>query len=67
MNQSITDTDEAKEYSISDLLRTLSSNESGISMQEAKKRLVQYGYNEIAEKKINPVVKFLRYFWGPIP
>jgi len=25
------------------------------------------GYNEIAEKETNPLLKFLTYFWGPIP
>ena len=32
-----------------------------------KKRLTQYGPNEIAEKKTNEILKFLSYFWGPIP
>ena len=32
-----------------------------------KKRLTQYGPNEIEEKKTNPFLKFLSYFWGPIP
>ncbi len=27
----------------------------------------QYGPNEIAEHKTNPLLKFLSYFWGPIP
>ena len=39
----------------------------GLSKAEAAKRLVQYGPNEIAEHKINPLLKFLGYFWGPIP
>ena len=30
-------------------------------------RLAQYGPNEIAEHKTNPLLKFLSYFWGPIP
>jgi H+-transporting ATPase len=34
---------------------------------EAQKRLTQYGPNEIAEKKTNEILKFLSYFWGPIP
>ncbi len=28
---------------------------------------MQYGPNEIEEKKTNPFLKFLCYFWGPIP
>ena len=40
---------------------------NGLSEAEAKKRLKQYGPNEIAEKKTNELLKFLSYFWGPIP
>ena len=45
----------------------LNSSPNGLSQDEAKKRLAQYGPNEIAEKKDNPFLKFLTYFWGPIP
>jgi hypothetical protein len=34
---------------------------------EARKWLAQYGPNEIEEKKTNAFLKFLGYFWGPIP
>jgi len=34
---------------------------------EAQKRLTQYGPNELEEKKTNLFLKFLSYFWGPIP
>ena len=39
----------------------------GLSTAEAAKRLAKYGPNEIAEHKTNPLLKFLGYFWGPIP
>jgi H+-transporting ATPase len=45
----------------------LESSPDGISQVEAQKRLAQYGPNEIEEKKTNPFLKFLSYFWGPIP
>ena len=38
--------------------------EKGLSPAEAERRLAQYGTNEIAEKKVNPLLKFLSYFWG---
>ncbi len=53
--------------SIAEVFRTLSSSEHGISVLEAEKRLSQYGYNEIVEKKTRPIIKFLSFFWGPIP
>jgi H+-transporting ATPase len=40
---------------------------NGLSKVEAEQRLAQDGYNELAEKKANPLLKFLTYFWGPIP
>ena len=43
------------------------SNPDGLTSEEAERRLAQYGPNEIAENKVNPAVKFLSYFWGPIP
>jgi H+-transporting ATPase len=50
-----------------ELQAKLGSSLDGLSQEEAKRRLSQYGYNEISEKKINPFLKFLTYFWGPIP
>jgi len=45
----------------------LASSPKGLSASEAKKRLEEYGDNTIVEKKVNPLVEFLGYFWGPIP
>ena len=47
--------------------KKLGSSPDGLTEAEAKKRLTQYGPNEIEEKKTNPFLKFLTYFWGPIP
>ncbi|MGA2433988.1 MAG: plasma-membrane proton-efflux P-type ATPase [Bryobacteraceae bacterium] len=47
--------------------KQLGSSPDGLSQAEAEKRLTQYGPNEIEEKKTNPFLKFLTYFWGPIP
>ncbi len=43
------------------------ASSQGLTNAEAQKRLAQYGYNELEEKKVNPLLKFLSYFWGPIP
>lgn len=45
----------------------LSASKGGLSSSEANDRLQKYGPNEIPEKKVNPIVKFVGYFWGPIP
>jgi H+-transporting ATPase len=66
-NKATTDKGNLKRAALEDLLKELSSSESGLSDSEAEKRLLQYGYNEITEKKVNPVIKFLGYFSGPIP
>ena len=47
--------------------KKLGSSPDGLTQAEAQKRLTQYGPNEIAEKKTNELLKFLSYFWGPIP
>ena len=40
---------------------------TGLSSKEAENALQYFGTNEIPAKKVNPVRKFLSYFWGPIP
>ena len=67
MDQNSLTTEEAKKADNDELLKKLSANQNGLSSSEAEKRLQQYGPNEIQEKKVNPLLKFLRYFWGPIP
>lgn len=67
MSQEVVTTEESKKTSAQDLFEKLSSSEKGLSSSEAQQRLQKYGPNEITEKKINPLRKFLGYFWGPIP
>jgi H+-transporting ATPase len=59
--------DDLKSLPMPELQAKLGSSPDGLSQAEAQKRLTQYGPNEIEEKKINPFLKFLTYFWGPIP
>ncbi|MFZ0707649.1 MAG: plasma-membrane proton-efflux P-type ATPase [Candidatus Korobacteraceae bacterium] len=59
--------DDLKSVAMPELQKKLGSSPDGLSQAEAQKRLTQYGPNEIAEKKTNPFLKFLTYFWGPIP
>jgi H+-transporting ATPase len=39
----------------------------GLSSAEARERLAQYGPNELVERHVSPLLKFLSYFWGPVP
>ncbi|WP_374045084.1 plasma-membrane proton-efflux P-type ATPase [Geobacter sp. AOG2] len=50
-----------------ELQAKLGATPDGLSQAEAQKRLTHYGPNEIVEKKTNLLLKFLSYFWGPIP
>jgi H+-transporting ATPase len=59
--------DDLKSLPMAELQTKLESSPEGLSQTEAQKRLAQYGPNEIEEKKTNPFLKFLTYFWGPIP
>ncbi len=47
--------------------KRLESSPDGLTGAEAAKRLIQYGPNALTEKKTSAILKFLSYFWGPIP
>jgi H+-transporting ATPase len=59
--------DDLKSLPLPKVEAKLASSPKGLTQAEAKRRLVQYGPNEIAEKAEKPILKFLSYFWGPIP
>ena len=56
-----------KSVPIAEVEKKLNTSPDGLTEEEATTRLAKYGPNEIAEKKTNPLFKFLSYFWGPIP
>ncbi len=59
--------DALKSLPLAEVEQKLASSPDGLTQAEAQKRLMQYGPNEIEEKKTNELLKFLSYFWGPIP
>ena len=59
--------DDLKSLPMAEVEKKLGSSPDGLSQAEAAKRLTLYGPNEIEEKKTNEFLKFLSYFWGPIP
>lgn len=56
-----------KTIPLQEVKKQLGMMPSGLNQIEVKKRLIQYGPNEIEDKKTNSFLKFLTYFWGPIP
>ena len=59
--------DDLKTLPLAEVEKKLESSPDGLTQVEAQKRLTQYGPNELVEKKTNLLLKFLGYFWGPIP
>jgi H+-transporting ATPase len=55
------------DLSLEELETKLGVGLDGLSQEEAERRLDQYGPNALEEKKVNPILEFLSYFWGPIP
>ena len=56
-----------EEVKVHQILDQFKTDLSGLSGEDAARRQKENGYNEISEKKKNPLLKFLVYFWGPIP
>ncbi|MGW8286832.1 MAG: plasma-membrane proton-efflux P-type ATPase [Desulfobulbales bacterium] len=60
--------EEDKDKTVDQILLELKVDRTkGLSEEDAAKRLEEFGYNQITEKKTSPFLKFLGYFWGPIP
>ena len=59
--------DDLKTLPMAEVEKRLGSSTDGLTQAEAAMRLATYGPNEIVETRTNPLLKFLMYFWGPIP
>ncbi len=57
----------AENINATQVMDELDSTPSGLTTQEASRRCGTCGFNEITEEKVNPFLKFLKFFWGPIP
>jgi H+-transporting ATPase len=60
-------TSEYKKISLEEAFKFLDSSADGLSDSEVKNRLEKLGYNEIVERKNNPLFEFLLRYWGPMP
>ncbi|MBE9196179.1 HAD-IC family P-type ATPase, partial [Synechocystis sp. LEGE 06083] len=58
---------QTKSPSPEEILSKLNTSSQGLSTAEAQNRLSQYGYNELAEKKVSNLELLFSYFWGPMP
>ncbi len=56
-----------EQASLDTVFRDLNCSPDGLNSSEAQQRLLKYGPNELEEKELSNLQKFLRYFWGPIP
>src|ERR1035438_55317 len=61
------DKDSLKTLAMPELMKKLGTSADGLTQAEATKRESEYVPNRIEEKKTNEYLKFLSYFWGPIP
>ena len=59
--------DDLKSLPLPEVEKRLGSSPDGLTPGRGAEAAGQYGPNEIEEKKDNPLLKFLTYFWGPIP
>jgi len=64
MNQPLIDASSKGEE---ELTINVDHNSSGLTSQRAAQLLEQYGYNELQEEITNPIIEFLKNFWGPMP
>ena len=61
-------TDDYKNLSIEDALKGLGTDkDKGLSEEEVRRRISEYGYNEIPESEESAFHRVFRRFWGPIP
>jgi H+-transporting ATPase len=56
-----------EKMAVKDVESYLKVGSDGLTETEARKRLQQYGNNELIETKVSPLIRFLSFFWGPMP
>jgi len=53
--------------SVEETLHLLQASTDGLTKVEVEHRLQIFGFNEVNEKRSNPVLAFLKRYWGPMP
>src|SRR3990167_1523879 len=59
--------DTAKSMNAEECYQKLQTTSNGLTSQEAADRLKAFGLNILLEKERSAFIRFLLYFWGPIP
>jgi len=54
------------QLSVAQVMESLSTNNNGLSSNEARARLAKYGYNELKFKRRGPFIRFLSQFKSPL-
>ena len=63
----LTSASDYKPMSTEEIFANLETEARGLTSKAADDRIRQFGYNEIQEAKRNPILEFLKRYWGPMP
>jgi H+-transporting ATPase len=58
--------DDLEKVDLDTVYRVLATSTKGLTSAEAKLRIDKYGRNELVDKEVNKLMKFLAFLWGPI-
>mgnify|MGYP000955464438 CR=1 FL=1 len=67
MNVRTKATNEYRSMAPEEAMAALGSGREGLSEAEAAARARRFGWNQIEEERKNPVLGFLKRYWGPMP
>jgi len=63
----LTENNKYDKVSIEETFKSLSTTSEGLTEDEAEERLKKFGPNTVRDEKENPLLKFLKKFWAPVP
>ncbi|MGB8707663.1 MAG: plasma-membrane proton-efflux P-type ATPase [Dehalococcoidia bacterium] len=66
-NLAVKNTSDYEAISTEETFRLLATSADGMTNSEIQRRVQIFGFNEVTEKRGNPVLAFLSRYWGPMP
>jgi len=57
----------AQNSDLNGIIPNIASLQEGLTSEEVRKRLMEYGYNEVLEKKGYSILRFVKKFWASRP